>query len=240
MTGAVEAFFNSLAKYSWRTLLGVFVTAGAVLFFNKSLKIESWEQSFRGYLIAAFILSGVVLTTHLITTIQERVVRHHEKRLDLRMVAKGGPLHSHWSLSLTPLDKKPMMTLITKMSFALFEDATVILQRGYMKGTTEAFTMSEIRIDDGYEEHATICLNVTPVKAKPGKDLKARLVFVDQYNYKHITEKITFRPNTMPDDFIKTKILANVSNCVFCGQPVTFGEQAKEAQMTAHTNCIWR
>jgi hypothetical protein len=30
-----------------------------------------------------------------------------------------------------------------------------------------------------------------------------------------------------------------VPNCVFCGQPVTLEGQAKEAQMTAHTTCIW-
>ena len=132
-----------------------------------------------------------------------------------------------------------MMILLCSLNFAHNENISVILKRGYLQNTKEVLAMNPIVVEGATDPSESITVCVVPVRAKPGKKLKARLVFVDQFNNKHKSEKITFNPNTVPDDFIKTKILAAFSKCAFCGQPVTFEDQAKEAQMTAHLRCIW-
>jgi hypothetical protein len=237
VSGPVEAFINSLAKYSWRTLFGIFVAAGATLFLPDQLGVTAWALPLHGYLMAAFILSGAVLSTHLVTTVYALVRKHRNQRIDLRMVA-GSPLHSNWSVSLEPGGKKPMLIIMCTMNFAHKENVSVIIKRGYLKGTKAVFPTNDIVVEGAYDPPASICMGVSPVKAKPGQKLTGRLVFVDQFNGKHKSEEITFSPNTVPSD-LQVNRLKTSPNCVFCNQPVKLEDQAQEAQMTAHTTCIW-
>ncbi len=115
----------------------------------------------------------------------------------------------------------------------------VILKRAYLKGTKEAFPIADIVVEGSYDPPESICIHLTPLKVKPGRDLVGKLIFVDQFNDKHVSEKITFRPNTVPSN-LHANQLRSSPNCVFCNQPVTLEDQAKEAQMTAHNTCIWR
>jgi len=159
-------------------------------------------------------------------------------KIDLRLVT-GSDLHSTWSIGIHPLAKKPMMILVSEVSFAHVADVSVILKRGYLRGTKEVVPMSEIVVEGPYDESASVCLCLSPVKAKPGENLVGKVVFVDQFNRKHVSEKITFRPNTLPSQFI-ANMLQETPNCFFCERPVQQADQAKEAQMTAHTTCIWQ
>ena len=238
MAGVLETLLEGLAKYSWRTFFGIFVASGAMLLFPDRLGVKDWVSSNKVYLVIALLVSSAILLTHLVTLTHARFTEHRHSRVDLRMVP-GDPLHANWSISQSPSDKKPMMILLCSMNFAHNENISVILKRGYLRGTSEVFAMNPVVVEGSQDGHESICISVAPVKTKPGKELKARLVLVDQFNNKHESEKITFKPNTIPDDFIKTKILSAFPNCAFCGQPVTFEDQAKEAQMTAHTRCIW-
>ncbi len=238
MAGVLETLVEGLAKYSWRTFFGIFIASSAMLLFPDRLGAKDWVNANKVYLVIALLVSGAILLTHVVTLVHARITEHRDRRVDLRMVP-GDPLHANWSISQSPSDKKPMMILLCSMNFAHSENISIILKRGYLSGTREVFAMNPIVVEGTQNGHESICISVTPVKAKPGNKLKARLVFVDQFNNKHKSEKITFKPNTIPDDFIKTKILTAFPNCAFCGQPVTFEDQAKEAQMTAHTVCIW-
>jgi hypothetical protein len=175
------------------------------------------------------------------SSVSNHVSSHPPKastKVDLRMVA-GSPLHSNWSISVTPTGKEPMLLLLFTMGFAHAEDMSVIIRRAYLKGTTDSFPIGEIVVEGPYDQPETFCIGVTPVKAKPGKKLTGKVVFVDQFNHKHESDKITFSPNTMPPDLLASK-LEKTPNCVFCNQKVELADQAKEAQMTAHTSCIWR
>ncbi len=240
VTGAIEALFKFLAEYSWRAFVGIFVATGAILFFPDALRVTDWARPLRGYLVAVFILSFAVLATFGATLVQAKVSHRRDKRVDLRMVP-GGTLHASWSVSVTPpqLGKKPMMILMCQMHFAHAEDWSVILKRAYLKGTREAFPMADVVVEGSCDQPESICIGLTPLKVKPGQDLVGKLIFVDQFNEKHISEKITFRPNTIPAN-MHANHLQSSPNCVFCNQPVTLEDQAKEAQMTAHTACIWR
>jgi hypothetical protein len=236
--GALETLIEGLAKYSWRTFIGIFVASAALLLFANRLGVKDWLVANKAYVVIALLVSGAILLTHLGTLIHARVVDRRNERADLRIVA-GDPLHANWSIGQSPLDKKPMMILLCSVNFAHNENISVILKRGYFQGTKEVFAMAPIVVEGAYDPRESFAISVAPIAAKPGMALKGQLIFVDQFNSKHKSERLTFRPNTMPDDFIKTKILTAFPNCVFCGKPVTFEEQAKEAQMTAHTRCIW-
>jgi hypothetical protein len=108
----------------------------------------------------------------------------------------------------------------------------------YLEGTTEQIPMGEILVQGSCDHSHPVCLGLTPVKARPGKPLSGRLIFVDQFNGKHKSDKITFRPNTLPAEYHANR-LKTQPNCAFCGKRVDLRDQAAEAQMTAHTNCIW-
>jgi hypothetical protein len=235
--GPVEAFFNALAKYSWRTLVGVFFTAGAFLFFPSQLRARDWAQPLHGYLVGAFILSGTILATHLVTAVYERLQRQHDRRIDLRMVP-GSCTYSTWSINVQPGGKKPMLLLVCEMNFAHYEDYSVIVRNAYLKGTRSVLPMADLIVEGSCDDPTMLSIGVSPIKSRPGKPLTGRLVFVDQFNDPHISEKLTFGPSTLPSQFHANRLMT-VPNCVFCGQPVTLEGQAKEAQMTAHTTCIW-
>ncbi len=236
--GALETLIEGLAKYSWRTFVGVLVASAALLLFADRLGVKDWLTANKVYVVIALLVSGSILLTHLVTLIHDRVADRRDQRTDLRIVA-GEPLHASWSIGQSPLDKKPMMILLCSVSFAHAENGSVILKRGYLEGTREVFAITPIVVEGPDDPRESFPISVAPVKAKPGKALKGRLIFVDQFNNKHKSEKLTFRPNTLPNDFIKTKTLTASPNCAFCGRLVTFEDQAKEAQMTAHTRCIW-
>jgi hypothetical protein len=236
--GALETLIEGLAKYSWRTFVGIFAASAALLLFAGPLGVRDWLAANKAYVVIALIVSGAILLTHLGTLIHARMADHRDQHVDLRIVA-GEPIHANWSIGQSPLDKKPMMILLCSLNFAHGEDGSVILRRGYFQGTREVFAMAPIVVEGAYDPRESFSISVAPVKAKPRKTLKGRLIFVDQFNNKHKSEKLTFQPNTIPDDFIRTRILTASPNCAFCGKPVAFEDQAKEAQMTAHARCIW-
>lgn len=236
MSGA-EALFNFLARYSWRAFVGIWAASGAVLFFPHQLGVAAWAQPLRGYFVGVFILSGAVLLTYIVTTVYALVRERSSKRIDLRIVP-GSPLHCNWSVGQGPGEKEaqtPILIIMCPMNFAHYEDFSVIIKNAYLKGTKSAFPMTDIVVEGSCDGLEQVCLYVSPIKAKAGQKLTGRLVFVDQFNDKHVSEKITFSPNTIPSHLRgKTS-----PNCVFCGHPVKAEDQAQEAQMTAHTTCIW-
>lgn len=238
MPGVLETLIEGLAKYSWRTFFGIFVAGTTLLLFADRLGVKDWLAANKAYVVIAVLISGATLLTYLATLIHARVTDHGDEHVDLRIVA-GEPLHASWTIGQSPLDKKPMMILLCSLNFAHAGDGSVILKRAYLQGTREVLAMTPIVVEGAYDPRESFAISIAPVKAKPGKMLKGRLVFVDQFNNRHKSEVLAFRPNTMPADFIKATILAASQSCAFCGKSVAFEDQAREAQMAAHTRCVW-
>lgn len=232
-----EAVLEILLKSSWRIFFGVFVASGAILLFADRFGVKDWAQSQRAHLLGLCLLSGAVLVTYLATTIYGYVSARRQERIDLKIVG-GSPMYSHWSIGMNPVDKKPALILMCDINFAHHENTSVIIRQAYLKGTKQVVPMGDIVVEGPYDERTTLCIEVSPVKARPGKNLVGRLVFVDQFNDKHFSKKITFRPNTIPHE-MQAHRLQSSPNCVFCNTPVELTDQPEEAQMTAHTNCVW-
>lgn len=100
-----EAVINAIAKYSWRSMFGVFVAAGVLVFLNKRLGIAVWEQQYHGWFIAAFILSGAVLMTYIATEMQPWFAAHtadwgmkHRGKEHLRSLSDDEKQHCKWFL----------------------------------------------------------------------------------------------------------------------------------------------
>ncbi len=227
----LEALLNAIGKYSWRTMLGIFVASGAFLFFSSPLGVYEWAHLLRPWLVAAFIVSGVVFLTHVGTFIYERVGQL--RKADLRLVT-GNPSQCRWYIGAS--GGTPTMLVRAAMSFAHKEEnLSVCVRHAYLKGTKEAAKLlPEIVVAGLYGQEVQFQMSLLPIKAKRGQNLRGRIVFVDQFNCKHVSDRITFTP--APHVLASTE----VANCFFCHERVEPSERAQEACIPAHNKCIWR
>jgi hypothetical protein len=203
-----------------------------LLFLHSVLGITNFVTPIRGWLIGAFILSGAILLTHIGTLISERWTRR--RIVDLRLVP-GNPIHCRWGIGA--LGDTPTMSVSVAMNFAHNEkDLSVSIKRAYLKGTREAARLvPEVVVDGPNCGEELLHMFLLPITAKPGKKLIGRVVFVDQFNCKHVTGRITFAPMSLP-----VASRGNQPTCFFCHKPVGPSELVQEAAMSAHKSCVWR
>jgi hypothetical protein len=236
MTALLEAIVTWVTKNSWRGLFGVFVASGSVLLFARQLGIVAWANPLRAYLVCICLLSGSVLLTHVGSGLWTEVRKHQSDGRDLRIVT-GNPVYSTWSIGSGP-HKRPILVLMCRLSFAHTENVAMVLRKAFLKGTTQVVPMNDLVVEGAYDPPEHICIHLSPVVSKPGRTLSGKLVFVDQFNKRHVSEKIDFSPNVLPVASFE-KLLVSNPNCFFCNQPVTLQDQAKEAQIPAHLKCVW-
>ncbi len=72
----LEAAINAVGKYSWRTMLGIFIASGVLLFFGPQLDVADWTKTNRGWLILAFAVSGGVLLSYVISGFYQWISRY--------------------------------------------------------------------------------------------------------------------------------------------------------------------
>ncbi len=79
-------------------------------------------------------------------------------------------------------------------------------------------------------------MSLLPIKAKSGRKLRSKVVFVDQFNGKHVSDKVTFTQQAVPASARGNQPL----NCFFCHKPVEASDAVPEAVVPAHAKCIWK
>jgi hypothetical protein len=167
-----------------------------------------------------------------------RLLRHKRKRVDLRMVA-GNSTQNVWSVGAR--GSEPILTVSFTMSFAHREpNLSLIIKKTYLEGTEPVISISKIVVAGPYGEEETIHLMLRPVIAKPGKALKGRVVLVDQFGDKHLSERITFMPRISPLGSLNSPAPHSPLNCLFCHQSIAPEDLAREAAVPAHRQCIWK
>lgn len=86
VSGVVEAVVDAIAKYSWRSMFGVCVASGALIFFSKKFGVFEWEHPLHGWFIGAFIVSGGVLLTYVGSAVHPWIGAHFA---DWGMILRG-------------------------------------------------------------------------------------------------------------------------------------------------------
>jgi hypothetical protein len=216
-------------------MFGIFVVAGVVLRFSTKLGIDDWAHPIHGWLVAALIFSGAVLLTYLGSGVYSYISDRMSKQqpVDLRLVV-GNPILCQWGIAA--LGDKPVMSVSVAMNFAHHQrDFSIIIKQAYLKGTRAAIRIFEIVVDGPHNGEKVIHMTLLPIKAKRGTNLKSRVVFVDQFNGKHVSERITFTPRTVPLASRGQRPL----NCFFCHKTVDPSDLAENAAIIAHIKCIW-
>ena len=226
-----EPFLNALGKYSWRSMFGVVVATGTVLLLGPRLGISTWLNPLRPWLLLAFFASCAILVTHVATFVAQRL---SNRKVDLRMVP-GNPIMQKWHIGA--YENVPFLHVKVAMNFALKSlGTTLTIKNAYPKGTRRACVMMrEFMVTGAVNHEVTVHMAVRPIIAKPGKSLKTKIVFVDQFNNKHVSAKITFAPGTN-----NPSVFGNQPNCIFCHKPISPEELALEATFSAHSSCIWK
>jgi len=101
-----DAVLNWLGKHiSWRYLLGIFATTGALLFDCDPLKVCGWTGPLRGWLLAAFIFSGAVLLSYPCSGIYKWIADYAR---DTRVMSVG----KRHLKKLNPAEKKICETFV--------------------------------------------------------------------------------------------------------------------------------
>ncbi len=163
-----------------------------------------------------------------------RKVHSGAPQVDLRLVV-GIPARCEWYIGA--VGPTPVLSIELPMTFAHNEAGLSIhIIRAYLEGTQEAASTIPIIVDGPYCPEERIHMMLTPIVAEPGKNLRKRVVFVDQFNEKHVTDKISSVPHRTPPEARGPQPF----NCFFCRQAIQPTELAQESYPLAHTKCIWK
>jgi hypothetical protein len=148
----------------------------------------------------------------------------------------GIPARCQWYIGARA--DTPVMTVQFPMSFAHnARGLSIIIKRAYLEETQEAGPTIPIVVDGPYCPETMIFMSLLPITVKLGENLKGKVVFVDQFNHKHVTEeKVTFTPHRLPIESRGSQPLT----CFFCRKTIELGDIAHESYMPAHIRCIWK
>jgi hypothetical protein len=155
-------------------------------------------------------------------------------QVDLRMVV-GIPARCEWYIGA--VGPTPVLAIELPMNFAHNESGLSLhIIRAYLEGTEEAAPSFPIIVDGPYCPEQRVHMMLTPIIAKPGKNLSKRAVFVDQFNKKHVTDYVSFVPHRTPPESRG----AGPFSCFFCHHAIQPDDIAAESYPMAHTKCIWK
>ncbi|MFY9728311.1 MAG: hypothetical protein WAJ87_22640 [Bryobacteraceae bacterium] len=166
-----------------------------------------------------------------------KLTRRRERSVDLRMVS-GPSTRNAWGIGA--YDSEPTLVLSFTMSFAHREsNLSLVGKKIYLEGTEPVLSLQEIVVTGPYGPEESIHLILRPVIATPGKALKGRVVLVDQFGDKHVSDRIVFMPRTSPLARSNTPPPQSLT-CLFCHQTIALEDLAREAEVPAHQACIWK
>lgn len=130
----------------------------------------------------------------------------------------------------------PFMSLHFQARFATTEDHSLEIVKGYLRGTMPVMLFSHIIVSGRYDEPTMVHLAVRPILAKPGEKVKGRVVLVDQYGSRHLTEKVTFSDNPQPPEtfgFGRSTV-----NCLICRKEISIEDIHPSASFPVHRQCV--
>jgi len=140
-----------------------------------------------------------------------------------------------WSIGANK--KIPFMSLHFHARFATTEEHPIEIVNGYLKGTkSAAFLSLNIVVAGRHDPSLQVHLAVRPILAQPGEKVTGRVVLIDQYGNKHLTERITFADNPLPPEVFG--VGRSAVSCFICGDVISMEDLHPSASFAAHKRCV--
>jgi len=133
--------------------------------------------------------------------------------------------------------KTPFMSLHFHARFSTTEEHPIEIVNGYLRGTVAAAFLSlNIVIAGRHDPSTHVHLAVRPILAEPGGTVTGKIVLIDQYGNKHLTEKITFADRPLPPEVFG--VGRPTVNCFICGEVISMEDLHPSASFAAHKRCV--
>ena len=131
----------------------------------------------------------------------------------------------------------PILSLRFEARLATTDEHSVEIVNAYLEGTEAVILFcGRIVVSGRHDASTQVYFGVRPILVKPGETLKRRVILIDQYGNKHLSDKIAFSDIKHPPEIFG--IGSNTVNCHICGKIVSAEDFHPSAAFAAHRNCI--
>ena len=132
----------------------------------------------------------------------------------------------------------PTLNLTIHANLAHKSDESVKIVQAYLKGTKPFGVFFPFIVAGPYDEPSLIHFSVRPVIVKGLNKLTRRVVLVDQFGGKHVTEPVTFSTIAVEPWRRGMADAGSTLKCHVCDQPISMMELHESAAMPAHKKCV--
>jgi hypothetical protein len=154
-------------------------------------------------------------------------------KTDLRIVVLPTP-PPRWGVG--SMGNTAFLSLTLHARLAHRSDVSLELVSAHLPGTTCVAPFLPMVIAGPYDPSCMIHFGVRPIVAREGKNLKRRVMLVDQFGNEHRTKPITFVPMVhSPQRFGSADAPIQ---CFFCHQPIALEELSEASHVPAHKKCV--
>jgi hypothetical protein len=183
----VETILGGISKYSWRLFVGAFAAASALLFLGRRLGLSAWVVSYRFWLLGAFVFTGVVSFSYLMTYLADWNKRR-EKQGQIHFVPDA--YNNGWSEQT-----ESIMNVTVSGIFTYRGPGEVRIVKAYLAGTSSLddlmvtvfrtdrdVTRQLLSLENDEPKKVMIHLRLSPVIGESDQELTATLVLLDNFN----------------------------------------------------------
>jgi hypothetical protein len=177
---------------------------------------------------------GVFLLTLAAAGISVFALKKRKRKANLSIIVLPH-MEPRWGIGA--MRTTPFMSIHFLVRFTTTEEHSLEIVKCYLKGTTPVMLFTQVIVSGRYDEPTMVHFAVRPILAKPGEKFTARVIFVDQYKSKHLTEKLTFSDNPLPPESFGFGRSTAV-NCLICRKEIALEDIHPSASFPAHRQCV--
>jgi hypothetical protein len=157
------------------------------------------------------------------------------KKVSLSVIVLTAP-EPKWHVGA--MGKIPMLNLTIHANLAHKSEESVKIVQAYLKGTKPVGVFFPFFVAGPYDPPSLIHFSVRPIIVKGLDRLTRRIVLIDQFGGKHITEPVTF--STIPVEPARRGVTDEscTVKCHICDQPISMMDLHETAAIPAHKSCI--
>jgi len=178
-------------------------------------------------LLAAIGVTAVVLTLLL----GKRRMSAEKPTLSVVILPTPPP---RWSIGA--MATVPFLSLHFHARLAHRAGQSLEIVKGYLKGTECVAPFMPLIVAGAFDPSTMIHIGVRPILVRDGESFTRRVVLIDQFGTKHVTEPITFFPSKPhPHGFSQA---GTPINCLICGKTIAMEDLSDSAAIPVHKACV--